>query len=345
MSGRVEPLRWGLLSTARINDKILHAAAGSGLADVLAVASRSASVAEEYARSRDIGRGYGSYDALLEDDEVDAVYISLPNHLHVEWSVRALEAGKHVLCEKPLSARGAEADRAFAAAERSGRVLSEAFMWRHHPQTHRLRQLVTDGAVGKVRRLRARFGFQLEFRPSLVRRSASRLLRKGSASPPRRDVRLVPEYGGGALMDVGCYCVNALRLLGGEPLEVVDAHCQLGRTGVDLRFGGRLAHPDGVESSFECWLDGAYRAELEIDGTQGSLSAVDPYLLARTGIGLRRGDTVETIEISPVDPYRLELEDMAAAAAGEPPLLGRQDAVAQARVLEALLVSVDVGGD
>ena len=138
-------MKWGLLSTANINRKLLEGARGTDEATVVAVASRDRSRAEAFAREHGIERALGSYEELLADPEVEAIYIPLPNSLHVPWSVRALEAGKHVLCEKPLTRRPAEAEEAFAVAERSGRLLAEAFMWRHHPQTRRLRELLDEG--------------------------------------------------------------------------------------------------------------------------------------------------------------------------------------------------------
>src|SRR4051812_18149195 len=148
--GRDMTLRLGLLSTAKINGAVLAGAAGTDAVDVVAVASRDQARAEAYAAERGIPRAHGSYEALLADPDVDAVYVSLPNSLHVEWAVRALRAGKHVLCEKPLTRRPPDAEAAFDAAERSGRVLAEAFMWRHHPQALRLQELLRDGAVGEV---------------------------------------------------------------------------------------------------------------------------------------------------------------------------------------------------
>ena len=155
-------VRWGFLSTANINDKLLPGAEASPDVDVVAVASRDAGRAEAYARERGIERAYGSYDELLADPEVEAVYISLPNSMHVEWSIRALEAGKHVLCEKPLSRHPEDVERAFDAAEKAGRILMEAFMYRHNPQTKRLVELVESGAIGRLRLVRAAFSFPLD---------------------------------------------------------------------------------------------------------------------------------------------------------------------------------------
>src|SRR5204862_7460637 len=169
-------------STARVNDHVLRAAQASEAVEVVAVASRDDARAREYARERGIQRAHGSYAALLADDQVEAVYISLPNSLHVPWSIRALEAGKHVLCEKPLARTAVDAEDAFDAAEHAGRLLMEAFMWRFTPQTRRLTELVAEGAIGRLRLVRASFSFLLD-------------------NP--ENVRLLADLDGGALMDVG----------------------------------------------------------------------------------------------------------------------------------------------
>ena len=215
------PVKWGFLSTANINDKLLPGAEASPDVDVVAVASRDAGRAEAYARERGIERAYGSYEELLADAEVEVVYISLPNSMHVEWSIRALEAGKHVLCEKPLSRHPEDVERAFDAAEKAGRILMEAFMYRHNPQTKRLVELVEGGAIGRLRLVRAAFSFPLD-----------------DAS----NVRLNAELEGGALMDVGCYCVSGSRLLAGEP-EAVYGEQVAATSGVDELFTGTLRLP------------------------------------------------------------------------------------------------------
>jgi D-xylose 1-dehydrogenase (NADP+, D-xylono-1,5-lactone-forming) len=255
---------------------------------------------------------------------VDAVYVSLPNALHVEWAVRALRAGKHVLCEKPLTRRPAEAEAAFAEAERAGRVLAEGFMWRHHPRALRLRELLEHGAVGEVRMIRAAFSF-LSLRPG--------------------DVRLQAALDGGALMDVGCYCVSALRLVAGEPLAVSGRQV-VGGDGVDVRFAGTMAFAGDVLGSFDCALDCFSRAELEVVGTDGSLFVPDPWLSRAPVIEVRRQDDTERIEIEAADAYACELADLAAAVGGErAPAFGREDAVGQARAIAALYESAAVGAD
>jgi predicted dehydrogenase len=304
--------RFGIISTARINRRILEGAAASELVDVVAVASRDGARAEAYAREHGIARAHGSYEALLADPGVDAVYISLPNGLHCPWSIRALEAGKHVLCEKPMSASPAEVEAVFDVAEARGLHCMEAFMWRHHPQTRRLAELVAAGAVGEPRLVRAAFSFPLH---------------------DPRNVRLDPALDGGALMDLGCYCISGIRLVAGEPETVAARHVLTGR-GVDIRTSATLALPGGVLGAFHCGMDMLDRSELEVIGSAGTLSARDPWHGRQPLLRLQTGDGVEEIACDALDAYRLELENLHRAIRGEqPPLLGREDAVAQARAI------------
>jgi predicted dehydrogenase len=319
MNGTV---RWGFLSTANINDKLLAGAAQSDRVDVIAVASRDAPRAEAYARERGIARAHGSYAELLADPDVEAVYISLPNSLHVEWSIRALEAGKHVLCEKPLSRRPEDVERAFDAAEQSDRLLMEAFMYRHNPQTARLGELVAVGAIGRLRLVRAAFSFPLA---------------------DAENVRLDASLDGGALMDVGCYCVSGLRLLGGEPEQVYGQQV-LSESGVDELFTGTMRFPGDVLGQFDAGLVLLERDELEAVGEEGSLFLDDPWHCQRPVIELRTARGVEEIAVAPADSYRLELENLSAAIRGKAePVLGREDAVGQARTIEALYRSAAEG--
>src|ERR1019366_2747401 len=155
------PVKWGIISTADINRKVIPGAHASDKVDLVAVASRDQARADEYAKQWEIPRAFGSYEELLADPEIEAVYISLPNTLHCEWSIRAVEAGKHVLCEKPFSRHTADVEAVFDAGERVGRLVSEAFMYRHNPQTARLRELVTGGAIGELRLVRSTFSYSL----------------------------------------------------------------------------------------------------------------------------------------------------------------------------------------
>jgi xylose dehydrogenase (NAD/NADP) len=315
-------VKWGLVSTAKINEKLLAGAAEADGLEVVAVASRDAARAEAYARARGIERAHGSYEALLGDPEVDAVYISLPNSLHVEWSIRALEAGKHVLCEKPLSRRPDDVERAFDAAERAERVLMEAFMYRHNPQTARLKELVDGGAIGRLRLVRCAFSFPLA---------------------DAANVRLDPSLDGGALMDVGCYCVSGARLLAGEPEEVYGEQV-LAESGVDDLFTGTMRFPGDVLAQFDSGFVLQVRDELEAIGEEGSLFLDDPWHSRTPVLELRGQVGVEEIVLDVADSYRLELENMSSAIRGEAaPLLGREDALGQARAIEALYRSAADG--
>ena len=312
--------RFGLLSTAHINRLVLAGARQSDVVEFVAIASRDEARAKEYARANAIERAYGSYEALLADPDVEAVYISLPNSLHVPWSVRALEAGKHVLCEKPLSRRPQEVEQAFAVARREGRFLIEAFMYRHNPQTFKLKELVEGGAIGGLQLVRAAFSFTVR---------------------DPGNVRLRAELDGGSLMDVGCYCVSGSRLLAGEP-ERVYGEQVLGPSAVDVRFFGTLRFPNGVLGQFDSGLDLPIRDELEVIGDAGSIFLDDPWHCLTPRLELRRNGAGETIALPAVDSYRLELENLSAAIRGEAePLLGYADAVGQAKAIEALYRSAD----
>ena len=315
---------WGLLSTARINGALIAGARDSELADVVAVASRDDERAPSDASAFDIPRAHGSYEALLADPAVEAVYVSLPNGMHVDWTIRALEAGKHVLCEKPMDRRPAQVQRAFDVAEREGLLLSEAFMWRHDPQTRRLRSLLDEGAVGDVRLVRACFSFGL---PEGV-----------------ENVRLDAALDGGGLMDVGCYCVSAARLVaGGEPVSVMGQRVA-GPSGVDVRFAGLLRFDRDVLAMFDCGIDVAPRHELEIVGSRGRMVLADPFHGRRPGIALEHDGESSFVEIDAADSYRLEVEDVSRAIRGDgAPLLGRDDALAQARAIAALERSAGEG--
>jgi len=315
-------VKWGILSTADINKKLLAGAAESHDVDVVAVGSRDLARAEAFAQQWGIERAYGSYDELLADPGVEAVYIPLPNTMHSEWSIKAVEAGKHVLCEKPFSKHIGDVEKAFDAAEATGKHLSEAFMYRHHPQTARLAKLVADGAIGDLRVIRTAFSYSLY---------------------DADNIRLRTDVEGGSLMDVGCYCVSGARLLGGEPESVVGA-AHIGSSGTDWVFTGLMRFPNDVVALFDCGTSLGNRDELEAIGTEGSLFLDDPWHCNTPVIELRKGDTVERIEAEAANPYRLELEDLNAAIRGEKaPLLGREDAVGQVRAIDALFRSSEQG--
>jgi D-xylose 1-dehydrogenase (NADP+, D-xylono-1,5-lactone-forming) len=310
------PVRWGILGTGHINVRFLADAAPSRLVEIAAIASRTMGRAVDAARTFGIERAHRSYEALLADPGVDAVYICLPNGLHHEWTMRALEAGKHVLCEKPYSRRPEEVIEAFDAAERAGLILMEAFMWRHSEATRRLVELLPR--IGPVHTLHGTFSFRI--------RSES-------------DIRLDPALQGGCLMDVGAYCVSGARLVAGEEPDRVVGEQHVGASGVDERFTGLLHFPSGVTATFSAGFRSS-RMGLEVIGARGTIRMREPWP-ARSGAIEVDGET-ETVPVS--DPYRLERENMSAAIRGEAPaLLGREDALGQARVIEALYRSAATG--
>jgi len=286
-------LRWGLLGTARINRAVippLRASAGNRL---LAVASRDPATAAGYAERWGIARVHGSYEALIADPEIDAVYVPLPNHLHAEWTIRAARAGKHVLCEKPLALGVAEVDAIAAAARETGVAIAEAFMYRHHPQTLKVKELVDGGAIGVPRFVRGTFTFSHD-RPD--------------------DVRLRPEWGGGCLWDVGCYPLSFARfVLGAEPVEVTGAQV-LGPTGIDETFVGQLAFPNGALAQIDAGFRSPYRTHFEVVGTEGAISVPQPWRPEGKPARLVRGDAVEEIVVAGDDRYLLEIEDLADCA-------------------------------
>jgi xylose dehydrogenase (NAD/NADP) len=312
-------LRWGIISTANITKKLL----GSGHdQQFVAVGSRDLARGQAFASEHGLARAHGSYEELLADPEVDAIYNPLPNALHVEWSIKALEAGKHVLCEKPMSRHPEDVERAFDVAEREGRVLEEAFMWRHHPQLQRARELIAAGDVGELRVIRAAFAF--------------------NAGNPD-DIRLQADLEGGGLMDVGCYCVSGCRALASaEPVRGYAEYVPGGNGGVDVALAATLRFPGDVVAHFDCGLSYVGGGHLEAVGSEGAIFLADPWHGREAVIEVRRGSSVERIETGPANSYALELADFEAAVRGQrPPLLTRADAVAQARAIQALYTSAE----
>jgi D-xylose 1-dehydrogenase (NADP+, D-xylono-1,5-lactone-forming) len=310
-------VRWGVLGTGSIARTVVSANPGA----FVAAASRDPAKAAVMG----LPKSFGSYGDLLRSDSVDAVYVALPNSLHPEWTVRALQAGKHVLCEKPFTQTRDDAIRCFDAADAAGRICTEGFMWRLHPQTALARRLVADGAIGRLAHIRAALRITTE--PGDVRRSTA--------------------LGGGALSDLGCYCASAMRLFGGEPSRVFAEGVF---DGVDMRFAALLRLRGGVLGTFDAALDLPRADELELIGTEGTLRIPDPWICRAGHLELTRKGSAERIAVDPdgtrgltgaeSDAYRIEVDTVSAAFAGAAPLeFGRADAVAQATVYEALMRS------
>ena len=317
-------LRWGILGTGRVTRWLVAALRASPRNTLAAVASRSAARAKAFAAEWDVPRAFGSYEALIENAGVDVVYNALPNHLHEAWTVAAARAGKHVLCEKPLGLDVGQVERMAEAARAARVVVAEAFMYRHHPQTEKVRELAQSGALGALRLVRGSFTFTLT-RPE--------------------DVRLDPELGGGSLWDVGCYPVSYARLVvGQEPLEAFGWQT-LGETGVDEVFTGQLRFPGGVVAQVDSGFRLPYRTTIEVVGSEGSLVVRQPYKpRAQETIVVTRGENATSVAVSGPEPYLGEVEDMAdAVLLGRPPRVSLDDSRGNVAALVALLRSAREG--
>jgi xylose dehydrogenase (NAD/NADP) len=327
---RASRLRWGILSTARIaRERFIPGVRAGTEGEVVAIASREAGRAQQVAAQLQIPRAYGSYEELLADPEVEAVYIALPNSLHVEWTIRAAQAGKHVLCEKPLARRAADAVQAAEACRQAGVLLMEAFMYRLHPQHARALRLLADGAIGTSRLLRASFCFAM--------------------SPQRRaagDIRLSRPLEGGALMDVGCYTVNAARFLfGAEPVAVTAQMYVDPAFGVDTGFVATLAFPEGRLAVVDASFDVAGPQRYEVAGDRGCI-VVEPAFVPGSGpvqLAIVTGGERRVEEVPGADQYALEADHFARCVRAGRLLPPAEDGVAQAKVIEALFQSAETG--
>jgi xylose dehydrogenase (NAD/NADP) len=311
-------MRWGILGAARINRSIIPALRAADGHVLEAVASRDGEKATAYAAEWTIPRAHGSYEALLADGGIDAVYIPLPNHLHAEWTIRAAQAGKHVLCEKPLALTLDEVDRIVAAAAAAHVHVAVAFMYRHHPQTLAVRELVAGGAIGTLRFIRGCFSFTLD-RPG--------------------DVRFDPAKGGGALWDVGCYPVSYARTIVGAEPDTIQATTVMGPTGVDMSVGALLRFPGNVIALVDASFIAPFRTELEVVGSTGAIRVTHPFKPGeRENVLLIRGD--ETLEHAVEAPalYVSQFEDFGRAVRGtQPPVVTLADSRCNTAALLAVL--------
>jgi predicted dehydrogenase len=317
-------LSWGLLSTAHINRAVITPLRTSERNELVAVASRSQEKADAYAKERQIPRAYGSYQALLADPEIDVIYNSLPNHLHAAWTIKAVEAGKHVLCEKPLALNVDEVNAIEAAARKHGRVVAEAFMYRHHAQTLKVQELVKDGSLGTVKLIRGSFRYVLS--------------RKG-------DVRLRPEWGGGSIWDVGCYPISYARsVLEANPLEVFGQQVT-GPTGIDDTFVGQMRFANDVLAQFDSSFVMPFVALMEIVGSEGTLNIPNPFKPDENEkIFLNRDGKTEIISIEGQELYIGEVEDMADAIfLGKEPRISLDDSRGNVLTIRSLLESARMG--
>ena len=336
-------LRWGILSTGNIARQFCEGVAKSHRCTLTAVGSRKLESAQAFAKEHQIPTAHGDYAALIADPAIDAIYIGLPNHMHHQWTLRSLQAGKHVLCEKPLASNAAQAQEMFDAASKAGRLLVEAFMYRSHPLIHAVTNAVRTGRIGQLRMIRTSFCFAV----------------KNMAT----NIRFSTEMAGGGLMDVGCYCINFARHLAGQEPNRMTATAHLHPSGVDDLATGTLGFPSGVLASFTCGMIAHADNTASILGSEGFIeipvpwkpTAKSTYILSR-GIPPRMDQPQSTGTTSPATApretinidtggglYDLEADDFAAAVANEKsPVITPQDSLGNMRVLDELRRQVGV---
>jgi predicted dehydrogenase len=322
-----DKIRWGVLGNATVARKcVIPAIQKSRNSLVHALATRSPANAGLVAAENHIERIYDRYEALLEDPAIDAVYIPLPNHLHLPWTLKALSAGKHVLCEKPIACTAPEAREMANAADRGNLFLMEAFMYRFHPRSREIKQLVSDGRIGNPCLVRSAFCFHM----------AEEMLEAGN------NVRLKADTGGGALLDVGCYSVSVARwMMGAEPSQV-QAQAIYHKTGVDVHFVGTLQFPGGGLATLEASFVSALQQTFSVVGTEGAIDLPHDAFIPwqHDAEYFQRGRDQETgdrIVVPGADEYQLMVEHFGDAVLKKAKLdFLIEDSVANMRVLDAL---------
>ena len=333
-TSQAKSVRWGVLGNATIARKcVIPAIHKSCNGRVRALATRFPDKADKLVAENGIEQLYDHYEAVLADSEVDAVYIPLPNHLHLHWTLKALAAGKHVLCEKPLACNAAEAREMEIAARNAGRLLQEAFMYRFHPRSRQIRQIVQDGSIGRPQLIRAAFCYAME----------EQILRSGD------NFRLQPDSGGGALLDVGCYGVSVARWLYGQEPETLQAQAVFGPQGVDVHFAALLRFPDNglavVEASFVTALQQTYSVICAGGAVELPHDAFIPWEKDAVFTLREPAEEQGTVHVVPgADEYQLMVEHFARAVSGESPLdIEPAESVQNMVVLDALAKAAKTG--
>jgi predicted dehydrogenase len=322
-----DKVRLGILSTADIGrNRVIPALRHCRNLEVAAVASRSLDKAQAFARDMGIPKAYGSYDELLADPDIDAIYNPLPNSLHAEWSIKCAEAGKPCLCEKPLASDAPEAQTMVDAFAQRNLLFAEAFMYRFHPQTQRVREMVQSGAIGDLREISAAFSFVIQ---------------------NEDDIRLSKPLAGGALMDIGCYCVNVMRLMTGEEPDEAKAIARVGqRSQVDESLAGVLSFPSGALGHFDCSFRLPFTHTYELRGTKGRILVEQAFVVPpdrQTTIRYWHNNDYEEITIPPANSYTLMAEDFADALLNNrSPKFSPQDAVRNMQALDRLYASAGI---
>ena len=327
-------LRWGILSTANIGTgKVIPGIKKADRCEVLAIASRDLQVAKGAAERLGISKAYGSYEELLADPDVDAVYVPLPNHLHAEWTIASARAGKHVLCEKPIAMNAAETQAMVDACSSAGVRLMEAFMYRLHPSWEAVLDVVASGRLGRLRAVQSWFSY---------------------FNDDPANIRNIAEFGGGALMDVGCYSVNLSRMLfGGEPDRVEASVTRDPDTRVDVLTSAILGFGDDV-ATFTCSTRTETDQRVHVYGTQGRISVGIPFnipidrpteVFVTSGGDPPVSPATETLTFEPADQYTIQAERFARAVLDdEPTPIPPEDAVANMRVIEAIFEAGERAG-
>lgn len=317
-------LRWGILSTARIGKSVIKGIGLSNACCMQAVASREKSRAIEWAKEHGIPRAFGSYEELLSSGEVDAIYNPLPNSMHAEWTIKALDAGLPVLCEKPFAVNADEARKIVKTARKKQLPVAEAFMYRYHPVYDRVRELVDQGAIGELVTIRSTFSFPLN---------------------DPENIRMKPELAGGALMDVGCYCVNFSRMMARCKPACATAFVRQGA--VDKTTIACLEFPNSLLAYFECSFETHTRMRAVLEGTGGTLILPSPWFPGevRAEIILRHGDEEKREYVAGANTYQLEVEDFVnACLTHRPTRWPAEDAIANMAVIDAICRSVKERG-
>lgn len=317
-------LRWGVVGCAGIAIRsVIPGIQKSESGDVVAIASRNGEKAKETAEALGIPKSYGSYEALLADDDIDAIYIPLPNHLHREWTIRAAEAGKHVLCEKPIALDAAEAQEMVDACAKAGVKLAEAFMYRYHPRYQKVLDVIASGEIGAIRGVHGAFTF--------------------NNANDSGNVRYRRDWGGGSIYDVGCYPISAARLvLGKEPIAVTAQGFRSPQHDhVDMMVSGLIEFPDDIALTFDCGMWAAFRNRIEILGADGRIELPNAFI-GNTTFFVHTTDGVREETFPELNAYTLQADSFARSVLeDEPMLFAPEDAVANMRVIDACFVSMD----
>lgn len=333
------PLRWGILGTGNIARQFAEAMPTARHGTVTAVGSRNAATAHAFATAYKIPEALKSYEELIRSTNVDAIYLSLPNSMHAEWTIAALRAGKHVLCEKPLARDANEAKNMFDEARRAGRLVMEAFMYRCHPQTRAVVDAVRSGAIGKVRLIRTSFCYRTRVIDG--------------------NIRFSRELAGGAMMDIGCYCVNFSRLIAGTEPTRIYAIGKLHETKVDVSASGVMDFPGGIQATFACGMDIQANNAASICGTEGYIEIPVPWKPpVRDAIWILghstppRQDTGDSKAVPPLETYKttadvalyaLEADQFALAVSNGAPLpVTEADTMGNMRALDSIRAQIGV---